>query len=126
MKTIIADTNFLIDCANNKIDIHTELGRVLDESYEVAILDRTLDELEKLQQEKGKKGASAKLVKTIIMTKPFVTIMTTGGHVDKLLLQRAGPEVIIATADREIKKKLREKKLPVIVVRQKKKLAIVG
>jgi rRNA-processing protein FCF1 len=126
MKTIIADTNFLIDCANYKIDIHSELSRILDENFEVAILDRTLDELENLQHEKGKKGASAKLVKTILMTKPFVTIMTTGGHVDKLLLRQARPDVIIATADREIKKKLKDKKLPVIVVRQKNKLAIGG
>ena len=42
MKTILADTNFLVECARNKIDIHTELTRILDFSFEVAILDRTM------------------------------------------------------------------------------------
>ena len=60
------------------------------------------------------------------MTKHVTTIMTEGGHVDKLLLKRAGPDVIIATADADIKKKLKANKQPVIVIRQKKKLALMG
>lgn len=126
MKTIIADTNFMIDCAANKIDIHKELTRILDETFEVAILDRTMEELDNIAHGKTKLAKNAKLVKTILMTQHVSTIMTEGGHVDKLLLNRAGPDVIIATADADIKKKLKAKKQPVIVIRAKKKLAIIG
>ena len=126
MKTIIADTNFLIDCAANKIDMHKELGKALDESFELAILDRTMEELDTLMHGKTKLAKNAKLAKTILMTKHVTTIMTEGGHVDKLLLKRADENTIIATGDREIKAKLKKKKQPVIVIRQKKKLALMG
>lgn len=126
MKTVLIDTNFLIDCAANKIDIHKELTRILKESFEIAILDRTMEELETLMHGKTKLAQNAKLAKTILMTKHVTTMMTGGGHVDKLLLEKAGPDTIIATQDADIKKKLKAKKQPVIVIRQKKKLALVG
>jgi len=125
MKTIIADTNFLIDCAANKIDIEKELSRILDERYEFSILDRTMEELDTLIHKKGKIGRSAQLAKTILLTKQVNTIMTEGGHVDRLLLKRAGPDVLVATADREIKQKLKKKGYDHIVIRAKKKLALV-
>ena len=125
MKTIIADTNFLIDCAANKIDMHKELSKTLDESFELAILDRTMEELDNLMHGKTKLAKNAKLAKTILMTKHVTTIMTEGGHVDKLLLKKADENTIIATADRELKSKLKKKKQPVIVIRQKKKLALI-
>lgn len=126
MKTVLADTNFLMDCAAFKIDIKTELTRILDESFELAILDRTMEELEKLQHSKGKTAQHAKLAKTILMTLHINTIMTEGGHVDKLLVKRADEHTIIATGDKEIKQKLKKKGQPVIVIRAKKKLALIG
>ena len=126
MKTVLVDTNVLMDCAANKIDIKKELTRILDESFEIAIVDRTMEELEVLMHEKGKKAKDAKLAKTILMTMHVSTIMTEGGHVDKLLLKRAGPDTIIATGDKEVKQKLKKKGQPVIVVRAKKKLALIG
>lgn len=125
MKTIILDTNFLVECAANKIDIHNELRKALDETFEVEILDRTMDELETIIHKGGKKKDQAKLAKTILMTKRVNTIMTDGGHVDKILLQKAGEDTIIATQDKELKQKLKKKKQPVIVIRQKKKLALM-
>lgn len=125
MKTVIADTNFLIDCVAHKIDIEKELTRILDESYELAILDRTMEELDTLIHKKGKTGQHAKLAKTILMTKHVSTIMTEGGHVDKQLLKRAGPDTLIATADKDIKQKLKKKGHDVIVIRAKKKLALI-
>jgi len=125
MKTVILDTNFLVECAANKIDIHSELRKALDENFEVAILDKTMDELDTVIHKGGKTRDSAKLAKTILMTKHVSTIMTEGGHADKLLLNRAGEDTIIATQDKELKQKLKKKKQPVIVIRQKKKLALM-
>ena len=69
MKEILVDTNFLIECAKNKVDIHTELRRILDESFQVCILDRTLEELDTVISRGGKEATAAKLAKTILMTK---------------------------------------------------------
>lgn len=126
MKTIILDTNFLIECAKNKVDIQTELTRILDFSFDIAVLDRTLEELDVVAARGGKEGAAAKLARTILLTKKINIIATSGGHTDKLLIERADDNHIVATMDRELKQKLKKKKQDVIIIRGKKKLAVDG
>lgn len=125
MKTVLLDTNFLVECAKNKIDIHTELRRALDFSFEVAILDRTLEELDTITERGKKEGQAAKLAKMILMTKRVTVIPTTGGHTDKILLEKANEDNIIATMDRELKQKLKKKKQDVVIIRGKKTLALM-
>ena len=126
MKNIIIDTNILIDCALNKIYIQKELTRILDFSYEIAVLDKTIDELEHLALKKTKEGQAAKLAKTILLLKKITVIPTSGGHTDKRLLEISDEKHIIATNDKEIKQKLKQKKQPVIIIRGKKKLEIIN
>ncbi len=45
MITVILDTNFLLYVARFKIDVETELSRILNDEFMVAILDKTFDEL---------------------------------------------------------------------------------
>ncbi|EFK95396.1 conserved hypothetical protein [sediment metagenome] len=125
MKTIIIDTNLLIDCAKFRIDIEKELTRILDFSYTIAILDRTMEELEKIATQKTKEGMAAKLAKTILMTKHITVIPTQGGYTDKRLLELADENHIIATNDKEIKQKLKQKKQPVIIIRGQQKLEMM-
>ena len=125
MKTILADTNFLVECARNKVDMHSELTRILDFSFEVAILDRTMEELDTIIARGKKEGLAAKLVKTILMTKKVTIIPTDGGHTDKLLLEKADENNIIATMDKALKQKLKANGQDVIIIRAQKKLEIV-
>ena len=126
MKTIILDTNFLVESAKNKVDIHEELKRILDYTFEVAVLDRTLEELDSIAVKKTKEGLQAKLARTILLTKHVSIIPTEGGHTDNLLLKRADENNIIATMDKELKTRLKKKKQSVIIIRGKQKLAIVN
>ena len=126
MKTILVDTNFLVECAKNRIDIHSELKRILDFGFEVAILDRTLEELDVIISRGKKEGLLAKLVKTILMTKKVTVIPTDGGHTDNLLLAKADENNIVATMDRELKRKLKKKGQTVVIIRAEKKLEVVG
>jgi len=126
MKTILLDTSFLVECAQNRVDIHGELTRILDFSFNVGILDRTLDELETIVSRGGKEAAAAKLAKTILLTKHITIFPTSGGHTDYLLLERANLETIVATVDRDLKARLKKKGQPVIVIRGKKILEWVG
>ncbi|MBI4145833.1 hypothetical protein HY489_00680, partial [Candidatus Woesearchaeota archaeon] len=103
MKTIILDTNFLIEAAKNKVDIHAELDRILTSGHIEAVLDRTLEELDTVIARGGKEGTAAKLAKTILLTKQMQIIATSGGHTDKLLLEKADENHIIATMDKELK-----------------------
>lgn len=126
MKTILLDTNFLVECARNKIDIQAELTRILDFSFEVAILDRTMDELDDIIERGKKEGLAAKLARTILMTKRVTVIPTEGGHTDKLLVKMADENHIVATMDKALKQHLRKKKQDVIIMRGKNKLGMVG
>ncbi len=125
MKTILADTNFLVECARNRVDMHSELTRILDFSFEVAILDRTLEELDTIIARGKKEGLAAKLAKTILMTKKVTIMPTAGGHTDKLLLEKADENNIIATMDKALKQKLKTKGQDVIIIRGQQKLALM-
>ncbi|PIN76301.1 hypothetical protein COV18_00100 [Candidatus Woesearchaeota archaeon CG10_big_fil_rev_8_21_14_0_10_37_12] len=124
-KTILLDTNFLVECAANKIDIEKELTRILDFNFDIAILDRTMEELDTLIARKGKTGQAAKLAKMILMTKKTLVLPTEGGHTDNILLKEANENTIIATMDQELKRRLKAKKQDVIIIRAKKKLELV-
>ena len=120
MKTILIDTSLLVECAQNKIDVQAELTKTLDTNFTIGILDRTLEELDVIMARGKKEGRAAKLAKTILLTKQVKIYPTSGGHTDKLLLQRANEETIIATVDKELKQKLKKKGQDVIVIRGKK------
>lgn len=126
MKTILLDTNFLVDCVKNKVDIWRELDRILPHSFLVGIVDRTMDELDVVINKKGKEGEAAKLAKTILLTKHVTIYPTDGGHTDTLLLKKADENHLIATNDGGLKKKLKAKKQNVIILRAKKKLELIG
>ena len=116
MHTIVLDTSFLLDSVKFKIDVFSELERICDFRYEIAIVDKTLDEL------KWKPGE--KLVKDIIKKKNVYILQTANGkYVDELLLGLKQKDLIIATQDKNLKKRLR---VPVIIIRQKKYLILKG
>ena len=107
MKNVLLDTSFLVECAKHKVDLFKELERILDFSFDIAILDRTMDELDVLITKGRKTGDAAKLAKTILMTKKVVVLPTEGGHTDTLLLRKSDEENIVATMDQELKRKLK-------------------
>ncbi len=126
MKIIIADTSFLVDCVMNKIDLFGELTRILDTTYTLAVLDRTMEELDVVIAKKREVGRAAKLARTILLAKKVTVLKTEGGHTDELLFYMADDQHIIATQDRELKRQLKVKKQPVIILRAGKKLELIG
>ncbi len=113
MKQVILDTDFILSCLTWKVDIKSELRRILDCNFEICILDKTIDEL------KNKKGEALALE----LIKNF-TVLTTAR--DKPVDDLIGnfPEAIVATQDKELKEKLKKRKIPVITIRQKKYLIL--
>ncbi len=111
MKTIVLDTNFLIYCAKFRIDFFTEIDRICSFSYKIAVLDKTVQELEKLQP------------KELNLLRKFlekVEILTSKeNYVDKELIRLSQEGFVIATQDKELKQGLRG---PKIIIRQEKYL----
>mgnify|MGYP001575845384 CR=1 FL=1 len=106
---VILDTNFLIDCAKFRIDYLEQLSH-----HELFTLDAIIAELEKLINQK--KAKHAKLALQILRQKNVKIIKSKVSNVDSALIELKGYGV--ATADKELKKKLKGKKI--FVIRQKK------
>ncbi len=114
MKRIVLDTDFILEALKNRIDVKVELARIMDYNYEICVLDRTLDEL------KGKKGE--KLARTFIESLKIIET-SRDKSVDELLFDLN--DIIVATQDRELKEKLKNRDIAVITIRQRKFLRFV-
>jgi len=126
MKKIILDTNFLLIPGSVKVDIFAELERLCLFKYKVYVLDMTIKELEKLKAEgKGKTSKNAKLALDLLKIKKVNIIKTKQGHVDDLILQVADKDTIVATQDMELKRRLKAKGIPQIILRKKQYLDMV-
>lgn len=110
---IILDTNFLINCAKFHIDYCEQLRH-----HQIYTLDAVIAELEKLI--KQKKASHARLALQILKQKKIKIIKTRKeADVDSKLIYFAGAErYAIATADKDLKNKLKGKKI--FIIRQKK------
>jgi len=114
MKTIILDTDFLINIAKNNIDVFDELKRICNFQYEIKIIDKTLDEL------KGK--PKEKLIIALLESKNVKVIKTKKDKiVDELIIGLKQKDLIIATQDKDLKNRV---KSPIITIRQGKYLQL--
>ena len=126
MKEVILDTNFLMAVSQFKVDVFSEIRRICDFPYELFIIDKTIDELKSIiEKQSGKNKAAAKLALTIIKTKKIKKIKTKQGTVDELILKIADKNTVVATQDMELKRRLKAKGIPLIVLRQKRHLILV-
>src|SRR3989344_8018120 len=106
MKRIVLDTDFILEALKNRIDVKVELARIMDYNYEICVLDRTIDEL------KGKKGE--KLARTFIESLKIIET-SRDKSVDELLFGLN--DIIVATQDRGLKEKLKNRDIAIITIR---------
>jgi len=124
---IILDTNFLLIPAEFGIDIFTEIERIIDFEHELCVIDKTLEELDKIMAEqKGKDKRAAKLAKDMVLRKGLKIInTTTQGNADKAILEIAEKaKIVVATQDKLLRAELKKKGAYLIGLRQKKHLFI--
>jgi len=127
MKKIVLDTNFLLIPAQFKVDIFSEIDRIMTEPYEIYIVDKTIDELKKIimdTRQKLKDRKAAGLALQLIEAKKIPQIKTEKDKsVDDLIMGLKG--YIVATQDIELKMRLKAKKVRIITLRAKKKLIVL-
>jgi len=120
MKNIILDTSFILTALKFHIDIKLELKNIIDETFLIFYIDKTLKELENKPLEKLAKGIlenmNAKAIKT-----------SSDGNVDSLLIAHSikNSKDIIATQDKVLKEKLKKRNITLITIRQKKHLKLI-
>lgn len=113
---LILDANFLLLPFQFNINLFDEFDRILGE-YQAYTLDRTLGEATSIE-----KGKYSSLVKKLIDKKPIEIISKkneSNESVDDLLFELGTRGYIICTNDKGLKKKLNNRDLPVISMRNK-------
>jgi len=128
MKRIILDTNFLMVPGQFKVDIFSEIDRLMHEPYELCIIDSTIDELEKIRKTaSGKDKLAASLaLKLLAVKKPRHLKTEKNLNTDKMIVEHAkSPDFIVATQDAALKRILKLNNTHTIVLRQKSHLALI-
>ncbi len=115
MKSALLDTNFILTCIKQKIDFFEELKFM---GLKILIPTQVIRELN------GLKIPETEFALKLLEKNIFEEIDVGNGEVDKKIkfFAEKNPEVLVATLDKELQKKLKNKK---IIIREKKKLEVV-
>ena len=125
-KTIVLDTNILLAIAQFKVDIFTEIEKICDFPYTLAVVKDTLTELNKLKKtaKKGSDKAAASLASQLLVAKNVKVIDLPAESVDDALAELSNHlNAIVVTQDKELKKRL---KRPYMTLRNMKKVIIIN
>lgn len=123
MKKAVFDTNFILNCVKQKIPFFDEVRFM---GFKIVIPEEVLGEVKRLSKE-GKKlhvRETSHIALKIIESEEFEKIKLNDINVDRALKEIAKKDknIILATADRELKYKI---KRPTLIVRGKKKIELV-
>jgi len=127
-KRIILDTNFLLIPIQFKVDIFSEIDRICSFNYQICVLDKSVSELENIMKnQKGKSKRAAEIALGLIKPKNIKIIPTKDmeKNTDDIIVEIVNKnEHIVATSDKELKKRLKQKGISLISLRQKKYLIL--
>jgi rRNA-processing protein FCF1 len=117
MKEVLLDTNFILTCVRQKIDFFEDIFLM---GINIIIPEQVVKEIEKFE----KKKSEAKIALVLIKDDDVEYVNLGKGKVDDLIIEyaRKNPEVIIATLDKGIHRKIKNKKM---IIRNRKKLEII-
>jgi rRNA-processing protein FCF1 len=118
---VILDTNFLLVPGTLRVDVFTKI-RELDPSAELFVVDKTIDELNKIQAEQKKFRSAAALAVQLLEQQKVKIIKTEKNKNTDLIIAETAEKnkYAVATQDKGLKKLLRQKQIPIIILRQKK------
>ena len=126
MRRIILDTNFLLIPIQFKVDIFSEISRICEFNYKLKIFEQSISELKNIiEKQKGKDRKAAQFALKIINEKNLELIKSEKKDVDYLILKNITKDDIVATQDLILKRKLHDKNVSVIILRQKKYLKLI-
>ncbi|WP_010478301.1 PIN domain-containing protein [Thermococcus zilligii] len=127
---VIPDTNFLLVPGQFEVDIVSELNRILDVRFRLLIPNVVLQELEVIERKsRGRDLLAVRMAKKLAERFEKVDIGEFGkGPIDDQIFEFAvkNERVIVCTNDKGLKKRLREKGIPVVYLRSKKILELEG
>jgi rRNA-processing protein FCF1 len=125
---VVLDSNFLILPLTLRLDIFSEIERLLPGRVEFLVVSSVRKELEKLSSKKTEIGRRATFALELLDRCIYVNLdLEQRTTVDEALVDFARKKkVIVATSDMPLRKKLRDINVPVIYVRDYSRLELEG
>ena len=118
----LLDTSFILTCVRNKIDFFEQLEL---EGFKILVPKQVIKEIEAIKNSKKSEAKiEADLALKLIKAKKSKIIQLKAKTTDNSIINYAkqNQNIIVATLDREIKKKTKNRKL---IIRGKKKLEFI-
>ncbi|MFB6143790.1 MAG: PIN domain-containing protein [Candidatus Nanohaloarchaea archaeon] len=117
-KQIMLDTNFLVAPFQMSVSVFDEIENLYPEA-EVYTLEDVIQEAKSIEE-----GKYCDLVEQLIENQEIEVLKTEGsGEVDDLLVELCD-EFLVATNDKELKKRIKQRGRPVMIVRGKNYLEV--
>jgi len=123
-KPIILDTNFLFITFEFRIDLISEIKRVIGSDFTLYIYEGTISELKAIEKRKDKNKKFLPLIMTMLHKYNIKMIKSKKTYIDDQILENLDNKVIIATNDKELKLQIQKKRFKVLYMRQKSYLEI--
>lgn len=126
--TVCFDASFLMLAAKFHLDVISETERLLQKRIQFSVLDIVVGELEGLARRPGAAGRDARVALELISTRKIRRVPSGGqSNADRALMEASGqPGIIVATADLDLRRTIRDRGKPVIIFREKAKLELDG
>jgi hypothetical protein len=123
MKKVIIDTNFFTIPYQFRIDIFEEIHQKIPEEHELITLSGVIRELENLAENKGRDSIAAKVGLELI-EKKGIEILQSQGNVDDAIVGLADKQKVVATNDKDLIKRLKDKNVKILYLRGKNHLEL--
>ncbi len=127
MTEVIMDTNFLLVPYQFKVDVFTELERLLDGPFTLVVPSKVVGELRGIARNPGRTGAAARFALKILESRGEKAKQVESKlPVDDWLFEYARQNrAVVCTNDRGLKQRLKAERLRVVGLRSKAKVGFV-
>ena len=126
---VLLDTNFLMLSIRFGVDVEAEMNRIIESSFVMATTNAIVDELRWLKT-RVKPGEEKEIIFALSLAARITVLderLEPGEDVDDQLIRLASRGgSIVATTDTELRRRLRERSIPVVYLRQRRYLAVEG
>ena len=122
---VVLDTNFFFVSSQFNVDFFQELAKLLNRRFEPILLSSTQKELERLAESSSPKKRKQAQIALKLAEKCRLVPVEKGlneTYDDVIFRVSAEWKSIVATNDRKLRKRLRKIGIPVIFLRQKRRL----
>lgn len=121
---IIFDTNFLFVPFEFKLDIIAQLRTMFTGNYNLFIYEGTIDELKAVERKGDKNKKFLPLIVKMLKIYDFKIINSEKSYIDEQILDGLNNKILVATNDKELRRKVWDRGYKVLYMRQKSYLEI--